>query len=83
MDLGGKKATVFGLAGLGLYGVTAKATILNTTAEASDSEFGFNFGGGIMFPMGDKMTLGADVRYHMVASDLSYFIPSAKFTYSF
>jgi len=83
VDLGGSKATVFGLAGLGLYGVTAEASVLGTTVEASDSEFGFNLGGGIMFPMGDKMKLGADVRYHMVASDLSYFIPAGKFTYSF
>ncbi|MBI4350545.1 MAG: porin family protein [Elusimicrobia bacterium] len=83
IDLGGKKATVFGLAGLGLYGVTAEATAGSVSVEASDSEFGFNLGGGIMFPMGDKMKLGADLRYHLVASDLSYFIPAVKFTYSF
>lgn len=79
VNMGGSKATVFGLAGLGLYGVTFEQSGL----EASDSEFGFNLGGGIMFPMGDKMKLGADVRYHLVASNLSYFIPAVKFTYSF
>ena len=83
VELGGTKANVFGLAGLGLYGVTTEVSILGVSAEASDSQFGFNFGGGIMFPMGDKMKIGADVRYHIVASDLSYFIPAAKFTYSF
>jgi hypothetical protein len=36
-----------------------------------------------MFPIGDKMKLGADLRYHLVAEDVNYFIPSAKFVYTF
>lgn len=87
VDMGGKKVNVYGLAGLGMYGVsqelefTGANTIYNT--DASESEFGFNLGGGVMYPLNDKMQLGLDLRYHIVASDLSYFIPAAKFTYSF
>lgn len=83
VDLGGKKATAFALAGLGLYGVTAEASSGGVSSEESDSEFGFNLGGGLMYPINDKMQVGADVRYHIVASDLTYFIPAVKFTYSF
>ena len=81
--MGSMKPTVFALAGVGMYGVTIEQSIPGYSVEASDSEFGFNIGGGIMFPMGDKMKLGLDMRYHLVYSDLSYFIPAAKFTYSF
>ncbi len=83
VDLGGKKATAFGLAGVGLYGVSVEASAGGVTADASDTEFGFNLGGGLMFPLQDKMEIGLDVRYHIVASDLTYFIPAVKFTYSF
>ena len=87
VDLGGKKADVYGLFGLGMYGATfdveLPAAYAAYNTSASDTKIGFNLGGGIMFPMGDKMKLGADLRYHIVASDVSYFIPSAKFTYSF
>ena len=79
VDLGGKKANVYGLFGLGFYGSSVEVY----SVSASGSDFGLNLGGGIMFPMGDKMKLGADLRYHLIASNLTYFIPSVKFTYSF
>lgn len=77
---------LYGLFGMGIYGVTLDMKIpsvpsLNTSF--SDSKFGFNIGGGIMFPMGDAMKIGADIRYHLVASNLSYLVPAVKFTYSF
>lgn len=90
VDMGGNKADVYGIFGMGMYIGSTEidyAAAYNTLGFAdtddSESEFGFNIGGGIMFPMGDKMKIGADLRYHMVAEDVNYFIPSAKFTYSF
>lgn len=87
VDLGGKKFTAFGLAGVGFYSVNVETTgtgIFNgINTDESETEFGFNLGGGLMYPINDKMQVGADIRYHLVASNLSYFIPAAKFTYSF
>lgn len=79
VDMGGKKADLYGLFGLGIYGATVEAG----NDEESDTEFGFNLGGGIMFPLADKMKLGADLRYHLISSDCTYFVPGVKFTYSF
>lgn len=79
VDLGGKKCNLYGTAGVGYY----RAEIGTLSAEATDTKFGFNLGGGLAYPIADKMQLGLDLRYHMVASDLSYFIPAVKFTYSF
>lgn len=84
VDLGGKKAMAYGLFGLGEYfGSTeiSNAGALNGTTD--DNSFGFNLGGGLMFPLQDKMQIGVDLRYHSMGSDTSYFIPAAKFTYSF
>lgn len=87
VDMSGKKMNVYGLAGLGMYGVSQKLEFTGANAifnsDTSESKFGFNIGGGAMYPLNDKMQLGLDLRYHIVASDLSYFIPAAKFTYSF
>lgn len=87
VDLGGNKADIYGLFGMGMYfgstDVTYPAGYSALDSSASDSDFGFNFGGGIMFPLKDNMKLGADLRYHLMSSDVSYFIPAAKFTYSF
>lgn len=83
VDMGGKKANLYGKAGIGYYSVTAKASIPGLSVEATDTKFGFNFGGGIAYPIADKMSLGLDLTYHMVYSDLSYFVPAVKFTYSF
>ncbi|OGS56129.1 MAG: hypothetical protein A3J79_12290 [Elusimicrobia bacterium RIFOXYB2_FULL_62_6] len=79
IDMGGNKADIYGLFGMGLY----SCSIDIAGASGSESEFGFNLGGGMMFPLNDKMKIGGDVRYHLVASDLSYFVPSAKFVMSF
>jgi len=87
VDLGGKKCNVYGLAGLGFYGASAKvdwpAPFTAYSTDESDTKFGFNIGGGIAYPLNDKMQLGLDLRYHAIDSDLSYFIPAAKFTYMF
>ena len=86
INIGDNKGNLYGLFGMGIYRATLDMEVptapsLNTSV--SDSEFGFNIGGGIMFPMGDAMQIGADIRYHLVASNLKYMVPSAKFTYSF
>ncbi len=87
VDLGGKKCNVYGLAGVGYYSTSVKldypAPFTAFSSDASDSKFGFNLGGGIAYPLNDKMQLGLDLRYHAVYSDLSYFIPAVKFTYNF
>ncbi len=84
MDMGGNKWNVYGAVGLGYYSVTSKAEIPGLiSASVTDTKFGFNLGGGAMYPLNDKMQLGLDLRYHMVASNLSYFIPAVKFAYSF
>lgn len=90
IDMGSNKADLYGIFGMGMYmgstevDFSAAYNALGVAdTEDSESEFGFNLGGGIMFPMGDKMKLGADLRYHLVAEDVNYFIPSVKFTYSF
>ncbi len=87
VDMGGKKWNVYGLAGIGFYGASVKvdypAPLTAYSTDVSDTEVGFNFGGGAMYPLNDKMQLGLDLRYHAIYSDLSYFIPSVKFSYMF
>lgn len=83
VDMGGKKWNVYGQAGVGYYSASIEATLAGITATADDTKFGINFGGGAMYPLNDKMQLGLDLRYHAIYSDLSYFIPSVKFSYMF
>ena len=87
VDLGGKKWNMYGLAGVGYYSASLKvdypAPFTAFSTDESDTKFGFNFGGGAMYPLNDKMQLGLDLRYHAIYSDLSYFIPSVKFSYMF
>ena len=86
INIGDNKGDLYGLFGMGIYGVTWDVefpTVPSLNTSASESEFGVNIGGGIMFPIGEAMKIGADIRYHVVASNLKYLVPSAKFTYSF
>lgn len=84
MDIAGKTANLYGLLGLGFYSIKSELTnAAGTSASGTSSETGFHLGGGIMFPLKDNMKLGLDLRYHIVASDYSLFVPAAKFTYSF
>lgn len=81
MDLAGKKATVYGLFGLGFYGTSSDAPLSD-----SATDIGFNLGGGIMFPLQDKMSLGFDLKYHNIMTEgdsTTYLVPGVKFTYSF
>jgi len=81
VDLGGKKAVAYGLFGLGFYNSSS-----DVSGVDSATDLGFNLGGGLMFPLADKMQLGADLRYHYVATSgdsTNYFVPSVKFTYTF
>ena len=87
VDLAGKKCNAYGLFGIGFYSVGQKleypAGLTAYNIDATDNKLGFNLGAGLLYPIADKMQLGLDLRYHIVASDLSYFIPAVKFTYSF
>lgn len=81
VDLAGKKYNAYGLFGMGWYNMTPDAP-----GYDSSSYLGFNLGGGLMYPMADKMQLGLDLRYHYIASadtSTTYFVPAVKFTYSF
>ena len=83
VDLAGKKMNAYGLVGLGVYNVSDDVP---SPSDINYTKFGFNLGGGIMYPLADKMELGLDVRYHYVATptdSTNYFIPSLKFSYSF
>jgi len=82
VELAGKKVTAYGLFGLGEYFGSMELSG-GLTGTTDDNSFGFNLGGGVMYPLNDKMQLGLDLRYHSMGSDTSYFIPAAKFTYSF
>ena len=82
VNLGGDKVNVYGLIGLGVYNSAGKVGGISS----SSTDFGFNIGGGIMYPLADKMNLGFDLKYHdIMASDVtwSYLVPAVKFTYSF
>lgn len=79
VDMGGKKLDLYGLFGMGIYGASVECD----GVSASESEFGFNLGGGVMFPINDKMKIGGDLRYHLISSEATYFIPSVKFVMSF
>lgn len=87
VDLAGKKFNAYGLFGLGVYSIGQKleypAGLTAYNVDTTDTKIGFNLGAGLMYPIADKMQLGLDLRYHVAASNLSYFIPAAKFTYSF
>ncbi len=84
IDLAGKKANIYGTLGIGFY--TSDATVPAGSTYASSTDMGFNLGGGIMYPLADKMNLGFELKYHTVSADeldWSYLVPTAKFTYSF
>jgi Opacity protein and related surface antigens len=53
-----EQITVYPLAGLGILGV-------NPEFGDSDSEFGFNLGGGVDYGLTDKLFLNAELKYKM------------------
>ncbi len=93
LDLGGKKTNLYGIFGLGIYNTSNTSgnvkygnTVVATATSGSSSNIGINFGGGLMYPLNDKMKVGGEIKYHAIfASDttVSYLVPAAKFTYSF
>ncbi len=81
VDLGGKKATAYGLFGMGFYNSST-----DVPGVTNETDMGFNLGGGIMYPLADKMNLGFDLKYHNIMTEgdsTTYLVPSVKFTYSF
>lgn len=81
VELGGKKTNIYGLFGLGFYNSSS-----NVVGATSSTNIGFNIGGGIMYPLADKMQLGFDLKYHTVSDSgttWAYLAPAVRFTYSF
>ena len=83
------KVTVYPLAGLSILGVKASVPSVDLgewgsygEGSASDSEFGFNLGGGIDYKLADKLTLNAGLKYKM-CSNWDRFIVSVGLAYKF
>ena len=60
----------FAQGGAGLYSVSAKYddSVLGS-ADASDSNFGFNFGAGVGFPVGPKTRMNVMGQYHSISTE--------------
>lgn len=60
----------FAQGGVGLYNVSAKIEdSLLGEADDSSSEFGFNLGAGVGFPVGPKTRMNIQGQYHSVATE--------------
>jgi outer membrane protein X len=65
----GEKLTVYPLAGLGLLGVTVSTPTIDLGewgsygGSYSDSEFGFNLGGGLDYELQSNLLLNVELRY--------------------
>ncbi|MDR1983829.1 MAG: porin family protein [Prevotellaceae bacterium] len=78
------KLTVYPLAGLGMLGTSVDLGEFGEYfgGSASDTEFGFNLGGGIDFKLTDKLILNAEVKYKL-GSDWNRLLLSAGIAYRF
>ena len=74
------KITVYPLAGLGMLGW--KADYGFGIGSVSDSEFGFNLGGGCDFKLSDRLILNAELKYK-IGGDLDRLLLSAGIAYKF
>ena len=59
----------FAQGGAGLYSVSAKAEDNVGEVSASDSNFGFNFGAGVGFPVGPKTRMNVMGQYHSISTE--------------
>ncbi len=68
---GKMKPFVIGEAGLHMISATVKGTILGYSFDesASETDFGFAAGGGIMMPMGEKMDLNLCGEYESIMTE--------------
>lgn len=73
-----EKFTLYPLAGVGI--LNAKVSVAGVSA--SDSEFGFNLGGGADFKLSDKLFLNAELKYK-IGDAWNRFIISAGIGYKF
>ena len=90
-DLGAQ--TVYGIFGLGLYNmrntsgdIKSGGVVTGKVSSGSAYYPGVNLGGGVMYPLNDRMKIGGELKYHLVfASGVNprYLVPAIKLTYSF
>lgn len=60
----------FAQGGAGLYSVSAKYDdSVNPEQSSSDSNFGFNFGAGVGFPVGPKTRMNVMGQYHSISTE--------------
>jgi outer membrane protein X len=81
------KIKVYPLAGLGILGTSASASVDlgeygSYGGSASESEFGFNIGGGIDYNLTDKLILNAELKYKL-GSTWDRLLVSAGLAYKF
>ncbi|MCX5801768.1 MAG: porin family protein [Candidatus Eisenbacteria bacterium] len=55
--------------GLGMYFETAEITIADDTESDSESDFGFNIGGGVKFPISATALIDFGARFHNVMTE--------------
>lgn len=71
---------VYGIFGMGYYNV-------DPDPGESDGDFGFNMGGGILFPVDRNIKVGFEIRWHHIFDALGYainnIVPTGRFCYFF
>ena len=70
-----KKATAFAKAGINMTMTKVSTTILGIKASETTSDFGVGAGGGIIYPLKEKLSLiaGATVRFLFGDGDATWF----------
>jgi outer membrane protein X len=76
------KVTVYPLAGLGILGSKVNIPSFGLGDGVSQSDFGFNIGGGIDYKLTDKMILNTELKYK-IAGDWKRLFFSAGVAYKF
>lgn len=64
------RTTPYLLAGIGLYHASTEASVGGVTEDNSSTDFGINFGGGVLYELAGFSTF-AEIRYHNVFSGAS------------
>lgn len=87
VGIASKEGSLYGLLGLGVYNWSAGP---GTYARSSGAEFGYSFGAGLRIKAADRVSIGAELRYHcfMIQSagkvyTFSSMAPSLTAAYSF
>jgi opacity protein-like surface antigen len=73
---------LYGIFGIGYYNV-------DPDPGDSDGNFGFNMGGGLLFPVDRNMKVGFELRWHHIfdafgdGTDINNIVPTGRFCYFF